>query len=142
MTTDHLPGACFCGACRTRALLAAPTLYGFLGKQPGTASTFVQVFAWCPWCASWHRHGDRTNEPGDVLHRYPHCSSAHSPYRETGYLIAVTNIPLAEVYRRLRRATPAQGDAIRRGRVTSAIERLRAQVPPVLRPDHHGGRTL
>ncbi|MER6064854.1 hypothetical protein ABT167_27505 [Streptomyces sp. NPDC001792] len=103
---------------------------------------FVQVLAWCPWCANWHRHGDDTSRPGDILHRYAHCASDRSPYAEAGYLIAVTNIPLAEVYGRMRRASPAQADAIRKGRLTPAIERLQAQVLPVLRPDHHGGRTV
>lgn len=141
-THDHAPGACFCGACRTRARLAAATIFGFIGKEPGTSLTFTQVFAWCSWCANWHRHGDETSRPGDILHRYAHCASNRSPYAEAGYLTAVTNIPLAVVYGRMRRASAAQAHAIRDGRLTPAIERLQAQVPPVLRPDHHGGRTV
>lgn len=137
---DHQPGSCFCRECRVRARLAAPTLYGFIGKQPGEPEVLRQVFAWCTWCATWHRHGDQDNQPGDILHRYPHCSS-DSPYKATGYLIAVTNIPLREVYGRLRRATDSQLAAIGDGRLTPAIERLRAQVPPVLKPRFHGGWT-
>ncbi|MFF5759655.1 hypothetical protein ACFY7A_30005 [Streptomyces longwoodensis] len=138
-TQPHQPGACFCGNCMTCARLNAPTLYGFLGKAPGTS--FVQVYAWCPHCANWHRHGDDTNRAGDVLHRYAHCGQ-HGPYRKTGYLITVTSTPLAEVWGRMRRASPAQRDAISEGRSTSAIERLRRQPLPMLRPEHHGGRTV
>lgn len=140
--TAHQPGICFCGSCMTCARRNAPTLYGFLGKQPGYSNTFVQVFAWCPWCANWHRHGDHTNQPGDVIHRYPHCCApGRSPYAEYGYLIAVTNIPLSEVYGRMRRTTSAQRMAIWDGRITPAVERLRAQVLPIIRAEHHGGRT-
>lgn len=137
---EHQPGSCFCRECRLRARLAAPTLYGFIGKQPGEPDVLRQVFAWCTWCATWHRHGDQDSRPGDILHRYAHCTS-DGPYRASGYLIAVTNIPLREVYGRMRRASDAQLSAIGDGRITPAIERLRAQVLPVLRPEHHGGRT-
>ncbi|MFG3586588.1 hypothetical protein [Streptomyces sp. NPDC047990] len=137
---QHEPGTCFCRECRLRARLAAPTLYGFLGVQPGEPAALRQAFAWCPWCATWHRHGDQDSQPGDILHRYPHCTS-DGPYKATGYLVAVTNIPLREVYGQMRRASDIQLAAIGDGRVTSAIERLRAQVLPILRPEHHGGRT-
>ncbi|MCX4578142.1 hypothetical protein OHB41_34130 [Streptomyces sp. NBC_01571] len=137
----HQPGTCFCGDCMTCARLNAPTLYGFLGKRPGEPAAFAQVFAWCPWCAGWHRHGDATNKPGDVLHRYPHCI-CRGPWEATGYLIAVTNLPLAKVWGRMRRASDAQRQAIGDGRVTSAIERLRRQPLPMLLPEHHGGRTI
>jgi hypothetical protein len=138
---QHQPGNCFCRECRLRARLAAPTLYGFLGKQPGEPEVLRQVFAWCPWCANWHRHGDQASQPGDVLHRYAHCTDLRSPYRDTGYLVAVSNIPLNEVWGRMRRASNAQLLAIGDGRITPAIERLRAQVLPILRPQHHGGWT-
>ncbi|GGV13800.1 hypothetical protein GCM10010245_24050 [Streptomyces spectabilis] len=139
---QHHPGECSCPECRTRARLAAPTLYGFIGRRAGEPETAQQVFAWCPWCANWHRHGDRTNQPGDVLHRSPHCATGTpGPYEETGYLIAVTNIPLSEVWGQMRRSSDAQRLAIGDGRVTPAIERLRAQLLPILRPQHHGGRT-
>ncbi len=138
---EHQPGSCFCRECRLRARLAAPTLYGFLGRQPGEPETLRQVFAWCTWCANWHRHGDQTNQPGDVLHRYAHCTDLSSPYKGTGYLIAVSNIPLSEVWGKMRRASDAQLAAIGDGRLTPAIERLRAQPLPILRPQHHGGWT-
>lgn len=140
MTTQpHQPGVCFCGDCMTCARLNAPTLYGFLGKEPG--ASFVQVYAWCPHCANWHRHGDDSNKPGDVLHRYPHCLR-RGPHEETGYLVAVTNTPLAKVWGRMRRTSAAQRRAISEGRITPAIERLRRQPLPMLRPEHHGGRTV
>ncbi|MFJ6645795.1 hypothetical protein ACIQPS_09050 [Streptomyces sp. NPDC091290] len=138
-TQRHQPGICFCGNCMTCARINAPTLYGFLGKEPGT--TFTQVYAWCQHCANWHRHGDDTNKPGDVLHRYPHCTH-RGPYKETGYLITVTNIPLSDVWRQMRRATFEQGLIISDGRTTPAIERLRRQPLPMLLPEHHGGRTV
>jgi hypothetical protein len=138
--TEHQPGSCFCRECRLRARLAAPTLYGFLGQEPGEPATLRQVFAWCPWCATWHRHGDQDSQPGDVLHRYAHCSSSRSPYQETGYLIAVTNLPLRDLYGQMKRATSEQLQLLGEGRTTPAIERLRSQVLPVLRPEHHGGR--
>ncbi|MFJ6293232.1 hypothetical protein ACIQJX_07710 [Streptomyces griseoviridis] len=139
MPLPHASGTCFCSDCRTRARLAAPTLHGFLGKQPGERNALRQVFAWCPWCATWHRHGDDTNQPGDVLHRYPHCWAGQGPYKGTGYLIAVSNIPLSDIYRRMKRPTPNQQQIITAGQTTPAIERLRAQVLPLLRPQHHGG---
>lgn len=135
----HEPGSCFCRDCGTRARLNAPTLYGFLGKEPG--GTFIQVHAWCPHCANWHRHGDHTNQAGDVLHRYVHCIRGDGPYKATGYLIAVTNIPLASVRPLMRRTSAAQRRALGEGRTTVAIERLRAQVLPLLQPRHHGGRS-
>lgn len=139
MPPDHEPGKCFCGDCRARARLNAPALYAFVGRQPGEPRAFAQAFAWCPWCARWHRHGDQTSEAGDVLHRLPHCATRHSPYRATGYYVVVTNTPLTAVYRRVKRATADQRQVIDDGRTTPAIERLRAQVLPVLRPDHNGG---
>lgn len=138
---EHQPGSCFCRECRLRAQLSAPTLYGLLGQQPGEPTALRQVFAWCPWCANWHRHGDQTSQPGDVLHRVPHCTSHRSPYQERGYLVAVTNTPLADVYRHMKRSTFEQRQIIADGRTTPTIDRLRAQVLPILRPDHHGGWT-
>ncbi|MGQ4355260.1 hypothetical protein [Streptomyces drozdowiczii] len=123
------------------AWLAAPTLHGFIGRRPGEPGTFTQVFAWCPSCANWHRHGDASNKPGDVLHRYPHCGS-NGPYESTGYLIAITNTPLSEVWGKMRRTTDAELMAIREGRVTPAVERLRRQPLPIMNPAHHGGRTV
>lgn len=137
MTDEHQPGRCLCVACHIRARRLAPTVYGFLGKLSGEPAAFRQAFAWCPWCANWHRHGDDGSTAGDVLHRREHCSSAASPYRPYGYLIAVTNVPLALVYRQMRKASDEQLVEIRDGRTSPAIEKLRAQVLPMLRADHH-----
>jgi hypothetical protein len=136
---EHPQGECFCQACRNRARLKAPTLFGFLGRRPREATSLVSVYAWCTWCANWHIHGDHTNQPGDILHRYPHCGYQSGPYREHGYLVAVTNIPLAKVYGRVKRSTFEQRQIIGDGRTTPAIERLRGQVLPVLLAAHHGG---
>lgn len=142
MTTHpHPPGTCFCPACRARAQRLAPTLFGFLGRRPNDGTSLPSVYAWCPWCANWHIHGDHHNLPGDVLHRYPHCSANNSPYQTYGYLVPVTNVPLAEVYRAMKRTTFEQREIIRDGRTTPAIERLRAQALPVYDLRHAGGRS-
>lgn len=134
---EHEYGKCFCARCTLRARRLAPTLYGFLGREP--ACTFTDVKAWCPWCARFHSHGDNTNKPGDVLHRFPHCPGNNSPYQASGYLIAVTNIPYSKVRGRMRTSTTKQWDAIRLGDSSAAIERLRAQQLPIITDEHNGG---
>ncbi len=140
-STTPAPAACFCGICARCAWLDAPTLYGFIGRRPGEPAALTQVFAWCPPCANWHRHGDATNQPGDVLHRRPHCDDRR-PYEATGYLIAVTNTPLAQVWGRMRRTSDDQRLVISNGETSPAIARLRRQPLPIMRPEYHGGRTL
>lgn len=135
-STTHPAGECFCRECRSRARLSAPTLYGFIGKRPTDATCLPSVHVWCPWCANWHIHGDHHNQPGDILHRFPHCAGT-GPYQQTGYLVAVTNIPLRRVWGRMRRSTFEQRLAMQDGVCTPAITRLRDQVLPVL-PDEYG----
>jgi hypothetical protein len=134
---EHKPGKCFCGRCTLRARRLAATLYGFIGREP--RGTFTDVKAWCPWCARWHSHGDNTNKPGDVLHRFPHCPGDNSPYLASGYLIAVTNIAYSTVRTRMRTSTTKQWDAIRLGDTSAAIERLRTQQLPVITDELHAG---
>ncbi|MER6548478.1 hypothetical protein [Streptomyces sp. NPDC001250] len=50
---------------------------------------------------------------------------------ETGYDIRVSGTPFAEVRKTMRSATAAQARAIREGRITEAVQKLRDQPGPV-----------
>ncbi|MFD0434750.1 hypothetical protein [Streptomyces chartreusis] len=134
---QHEPGHCFCARCTLRARRMAVTLYGFIGREPGGTTTDVK--AWCPWCARFHSHGDSSSKPGDVLHRFPHCPGRDNPYREYGYLIAVTNIPYGTVRGRMRKSSQKQWQTIQDGGTSPAIERLREQQLPLIQDELHGG---
>ena len=137
-TLEHAPGSCFCARCTLRARRLAATLYGFIGREPGGITTDVK--AWCPWCARFHSHGDATSKPGDVMHRFPHCAGRSGPYREHGYLIAVTNIPYSKVRGRMRKSSDEQWLTIHDGGTSPAIERLRTQQLPLIPDELHDGR--
>ena len=70
--------------------------------------------------------------PGrSVEHRTAHCYAPDSEYRlNGGYMIEVSARPFREVRQLVKEATPAQRDAIREGRISDAIAKLRGQVQP------------
>lgn len=111
---------------------AAPVLPGYIERRTrgiaGPAAMLLRV--WCCWCCSWHTHGLAGATPGDVTDRAAHCFAPDSPYDQTGYRIRVAAAPFFTVRSTLQQATRNQRAAIRRGRVSAAVQRLRDQPVP------------
>lgn len=107
------------------------------GTRGAAGPPALLLRVWCRWCCSWHTHGLADSTPGDVADRPARCFAPDSPYRQTGYLIHVTNKPFFTVRSTLQQATRNQRSAIRRGRLSAAVQRLRSQPAPEL-PNHDG----
>lgn len=101
------------------------TLPRYLDKQ----GKELRLKVWCIFCVVWHTHGA---EPvGSITHRAAHCYAPDSLHRlNGGYLIEVSDIPFSTVKKKVKEATPTQGDDIREGRITETIAKLRSQIPP------------
>lgn len=100
----------------------ADEVTGFL--DPDTDQTMV----WCSHCLDWHAHGAMVL--GDRQHRIAHCAIPGSPYRPNGYYVRVMREWTEEVRSSMTPASPTQQQALWEGRMTPAIERLRAQELP------------
>lgn len=101
-------------------------LPGHLEPHPG--GDLLRV--WCRWCCIWHQHGAAGEGPGHLTHRVAHCWAPDSPYQDSGYQILISPVSYATAKKEVRSATPAQQRAIREGRITAAVQRLRDQSPP------------
>lgn len=106
--------------------MTPPTLVGYL--EPGRQVVHVRV--WCDWCCIWHTHGAGTDGTHGDGHRVAHCGTPDSPYYDSGYTIAVSSVPFADVEKAVRQASAGQQAIIRDRRVTPAITRLRGQTNP------------
>lgn len=110
----------------------APVLPGFIEKRTegvaGPPAMLLRV--WCRWCCRWHTHGYTGTPVGNTTDRTSHCYAPDSAYK-TGYDIRVSGTPFTEVCKTMRAATAAQERAIREGRITEAVQKLRDQVGPV-----------
>ncbi|GEK04451.1 hypothetical protein [Streptomyces sp. 1-11] len=102
-----------------------PVLPSFL--EPHAHGHSLRV--WCRWCCDWHSHGHDDTPVGDTTHRGAHCYAPDSEYNETDYWIRVTGIPFSTARKTIRTATAAQQRAIRDGRISEAVQQLRAQEP-------------
>ncbi|MGW2226823.1 hypothetical protein [Streptomyces formicae] len=101
-----------------------PVLFGYIEHRGNLADLRV----WCRWCCHWHTRGE---QPVSVVtHRIAHCFTPDSPYREGGYWIDVIDTPFSTVSGLVRSATSAQQRAMCAGRISPAINRLRAQPAP------------
>lgn len=109
-----------------------PVLWGYIERAPRGDNLRV----WCAWCCNWHIHGAPSETSGGITHRIEHCFVPGGPYRERGYWIDITDVPFSRVRKTVRSATAAQRRAMSTGRVSSAVQRLRGQVPelPVYTP--------
>lgn len=104
---------------------AKPVLAGYIERH----SEGTDLRVWCRWCCHWHTHG-LTLGVGDYEDRSAHCYAPDSPYKETGYLIHVTDTPFSAIRRVMKKATVAQRAAISVGRISPAVQRLREQPRP------------
>jgi hypothetical protein len=86
--------------------------------------------AWCKWCCRWHEHGLGESGVGDYTHRTAHCSAPDSSYDATGYYLLVTDTPFSAIRTAVKQATVRQRSAIRAGRISPAVQRLRDQPQP------------
>ena len=63
--------------------LDAPTLPAREIRNEETG--VVRWVIWCPHCREWHRHGAGEG------HRESHCTEPASPYRTSGYNLALAD---------------------------------------------------
>jgi hypothetical protein len=109
-----------------------PTLPGFIEERTegvaGPPAMLLRV--WCRWCCRWHEHGLAGLEIGDSTHRVAHCYAPDSSYDETGYNLRVSSTQFSAVRKTMRKATVAQERAIRDGRISETVQKLRDQAPP------------
>ncbi|WP_331719512.1 hypothetical protein OG693_39795 (plasmid) [Streptomyces sp. NBC_01259] len=85
---------------------------------------------WCKWCCRWHEHGLGGSGVGDYTDRSAHCTAPDSPYTATGYHLLVTDTPFSAIRTAMKQATIRQRSAIRAGRISTAVQRLRNQPQP------------
>ena len=106
-----------------------PVLHGFIGDA-GTRNE--RVYVWCAWCCDWHCHGTRNDEKLGDGHRVAHCyvASRQSPYHRTGYVIVTCREPFEQVRKTMKKMSNTQRWVVENGRMTPAIDRLRAQEQP------------
>ena len=109
-----------------------PVLPGFIEERTegvaGPPAMLLRV--WCRWCCIWHTHGYTGTKVGETTDRAAHCIAPDSPYKRTGYNVLVSGTPFSAVAKTMRKATPAQARAIRDGRISEAVQKLRDQAPP------------
>jgi hypothetical protein len=109
-----------------------PVLAGFIERRTagvaGPPAMLLRV--WCRWCCRFHEHGLADGKPGDYADRSAHCTAPDSTYRDTGYVIRITDVPFSTAKKTVRQATLAQRAAISSGRISAAVQRLRDQEHP------------
>lgn len=109
-----------------------PVLAGFIERRTknvaGPPAMLLRV--WCRWCCRWHEHGLGGSAVGDYTHRVAHCYAPDSPYDKAGYWILVSAASFASRRKGMRAATVYQRSAIRSGRISEAVQRLRDQPTP------------
>jgi hypothetical protein len=110
-----------------------PVVAGFIEEcSEGIVGPPVMLLkVWCRWCCCWHEHGLADATPGDHVHRIAHCYAPDSEYEHGGYWILVTDTPYSVPRKTMRQATSAQRSAIRDGRISEAVQRLRDQPQPI-----------
>jgi hypothetical protein len=112
-----------------------PTVPGFIEERTegvaGPPAMLLRV--WCRWCCRWHVHGYTGTPVGDTtldLGGGGHCLAPDSPYQQTGYIVRVSGTPFSAVRKTMRSATATEERAIREGRITEDVQKLRDQEPP------------
>ena len=104
-----------------------PVVAGFIEKHDQGYSLRV----WCRWCCCWHSHGLAGAAPGEYVPRVAHCYAPDSEYERAGYWILVTDTPYSAHRKTIRQASSVQRSAIRDGRISDAVQRLRDQPQPI-----------
>lgn len=109
-----------------------PVLDGFIERRTAGVSgpPAMLLRIWCRWCCTWHTHGLGTGAPGDYTHRVQHCYARDSEYQQHGYWVHITDTRFGRVRGTVRAASVAQRSAIRSGRISPAVQRLRGQASP------------